>query len=135
MLQVTRATIKAWISSNFGRIPPLTSELAALERLKKTTYNLVSTLESSFLIGSSSFLQVWRTTTISRTSSKFGRIRPQTVELAALERLKKLPLTYNGENLVSTQEPLFFSFLQVTRTTIKAWISSNFGGIPLVTSV
>ena len=133
LLQVTRATIKAWISSNFGRIPPLTSELAALERLKKTTYNLVSTL--AFLIGSSSFLQVWRTTTISRTSSKFGRIRPQTVELAALERLKKLPLTYNGENLVSTLEPLFISFLQVTRTTIKAWISSNFGGIPLVTSV
>ena len=70
-------------------------------------------------------------------SSKFGRIRPQTVELAALERLKKLPLTYNGENLVSTLQPLFligFSFLQVTRTTIKAWMSSNFGGIPPLTS-
>ena len=34
-LQVTRTTIKAWMSSNLGRIPPLTSELAALERLKK----------------------------------------------------------------------------------------------------
>ena len=43
-LQVTRTTIKAWMSSKFGRIPSLTSELAALERLKKTTYNLVSTL-------------------------------------------------------------------------------------------
>ena len=28
-------------------------------------------------------------------------------ELAALERLKILPLTYNGKNLVSTLEPLF----------------------------
>ena len=33
-LQVTRTTIKAWMSLNFGRIPPLTSELAALEHLK-----------------------------------------------------------------------------------------------------
>ena len=60
------------------------------------------------------------------------------MELAALERLKKLPKTYNGENLVSTQGPLFligsFSFLQVTRTTMKAWMSSNFGGIPPLTS-
>ena len=28
--------------SNFGGIPPLTSELAALERLKKSIYKLVS---------------------------------------------------------------------------------------------
>ena len=34
-LQVTRTAIKAWMSSNLGRIPPLTSELVALERLKK----------------------------------------------------------------------------------------------------
>ena len=33
-LQVTRATIKAWMGLNFGMIPSLTSELAALERLK-----------------------------------------------------------------------------------------------------
>ena len=49
-LQVTRTTIKALMSLNLGRIPPLTSELAALERLKKTSYNLVSTLAPSFLI-------------------------------------------------------------------------------------
>ena len=67
-------------------------------------------------------------------------IRPQTAELAALEVLKKFPYTctYNGESLVSTLEPLFFigsfSFLQVTRTTIKAWMSSNFSGIPPLTS-
>ena len=33
-LQVTSPTIKAWMSLNFGKIPSLTSELAALERLK-----------------------------------------------------------------------------------------------------
>ena len=47
-MQVTRTNINAWMSSNFGRIPPLTSELAALERLKKTI-NLVSTIAPSFL--------------------------------------------------------------------------------------
>ena len=31
-LQVMRACIKALISLNFGQIPPLTTELAALER-------------------------------------------------------------------------------------------------------
>ena len=89
-LQVTRTIIKAWMSSNLGRIPPLTSELAALERLKKS-YNLVSTLAPSFLIGSSSHLQVTRTSIISRTSSNFSQILPRTAELAALERLKKFP--------------------------------------------
>ena len=33
-LQITRPTIKAWIGLNFGKIPSLTSELAALERQK-----------------------------------------------------------------------------------------------------
>ena len=61
-LQVTRTTIKARMSSNFGRIPPLTSESAALERLKKSNYKFVSTLVPSFLIRSYSVLQVTRTT-------------------------------------------------------------------------
>ena len=91
--------------------------------------NLVSTLAPSFLIGSSSYLQVTRTSIMSRTSSNFSQIRPWTAELAALERLKKVPLTYNGENLVSTLASSFLTgsstFMQVTRTTIKAWMSSN----------
>ena len=100
------------------------------------SYNLVSTLAPLFLIGSSSYLQVSRTSTISRTSLNFSQIRPRTAELAALERLKKFPLTYNGEHLVSTFSFLIgsSSFLQVTRTTIKAWMSSNLGRIPLLTS-
>ena len=41
-LQVTRTTIKAWMSSNLGGIPPLTSELAALEHLKNQTICLLA---------------------------------------------------------------------------------------------
>ena len=51
--------------------------------------NVVSTLAPSFLIGSSSYLQVTRTSITSR--SKFGQIGPKTAELAALERLEKSP--------------------------------------------
>ena len=58
----------------------------ASERL---LYNVVTTLAPSFLIGSASYLQVTRTSLTSRTSSKFGKIGPRTVELAALERLEK----------------------------------------------
>ena len=53
--------------------------------------NVVNTLAPSFLIGSSSYLQVTRTSITSRTSSKFGQIGQRTVELAALERLEKSP--------------------------------------------
>ena len=54
------------------------------------TYNgeNVNTIAPSFLIGSSSFLQVIRTTISVRMSSKFGQIRPRTAKLAALESLK-----------------------------------------------
>ena len=33
-LQVTRSVMKAWMGLNFGKIPSLTSELAALECVK-----------------------------------------------------------------------------------------------------
>ena len=51
----------------------------------------MNTLARLFLIGSSSYLQVTRTTIISRTSSNLGQIRSRTAELAALERLEKSP--------------------------------------------
>ena len=51
----------------------------------------MNTLAPSFLIGSSSYLQVTRTTIISRTILNLGQIRPRTAELAALERLEKSP--------------------------------------------
>ena len=48
----------------------------------------MTTLAPSFLIDSSLFLQVTRTTLTSRMGSKFSKIGPGTYELAALERLK-----------------------------------------------
>ena len=39
----------AWKCSNFGGIPPLTTELAVL-RVLKTTFKLFSTLAPSFLL-------------------------------------------------------------------------------------
>ena len=53
---------------------------------EKSMYNV-----PSFLIGSSLFLQVRRTTIISRTSSNLGQIRPRTAKLAALDRIEKFP--------------------------------------------
>ena len=45
---------------------------------------------------------------------------------------RKFPLTYNGENDVSTLTPSVLtrsSNLQITRTGIKSWTSTNFGQI------
>ena len=78
----------------------------------------------SFLIESSLFLQVTRTSITSGTSSKLGQIRPRTEELAAPERLEKSPETLAHSFLIES-----FSFLQITRIYIKAWMSSKFGQI------
>ena len=56
---------------------------------EKLMFNVVNVLAPSFLIGSSSFLQVMSTILKSWTSSKFDQIRQWTAELAALERLEK----------------------------------------------
>ena len=97
----------------------------------------VITFSRLFLIGSFLYLQVMMTYIRACMSSKFGQIRPQTTELAALERWKKFPYTYNGENYVITFSRLFligsFSYLQVRRTCIKAWMSLNLGQIPPLT--
>ena len=53
-------------------------------------YNVVNTLAPSFLIGSPLFVQVARTAIKSRMNLKFGQIQPWTVELAALDQLKKI---------------------------------------------
>ena len=88
----------------------------------------MTTLAPSFLIGSSLFLQVTRTTITSWMGSKFGRIGTGTYEFAALERLEKSPY-YNGRNIVSTLVQSFldgsFTSLQVISPIIKAWMSLN----------
>ena len=92
---------------------------------------VVTALAPSFLIGSSSFLQPTSKPIISRMGSKYSRIRPGTYELAALE-------TYNGGNIVTTLVLSILngssSFLHTIRTTIQAWMSLNFGKIPVLTS-
>ena len=74
-----------------------------------------------------------------RRSSKFSHIRPRTAELAALERLKKSPLTYNGKNDVATFSRLFLigsiSYLQGMMTYMRAWMSLKFGQIRLLVSM
>ena len=50
--------------------------------------NVVTTLDHSFLIGSSSFLQATSKLIISQMVSKFSRIRPGAYELPALECLE-----------------------------------------------
>ena len=102
-------------------------------------YNLVNTLAPSLLIESSSFLQVTNTNMKSVGSSKFSLIVPCTAELAALERLKISPVTYNGRNVVNTLAPSFSikssSFLRETMA-FKAWLSSNINQIqPLTTKL
>ena len=52
--------------------------------------NVVTTLAPSLYIESSSFLQVIKTKSLDEFA--FKQIRPQTVELAAIERLECLPL-------------------------------------------
>ena len=97
----------------------------------------MTTLAPSFLTGSSLFLKVTRTTITSWMGLKLGSIRRRTYELAALERLEKSLYTYNGRNVVTTLVPSFsngsFPFLQVTRSTVKAWMGLNFGKIPSLT--
>ena len=59
----------------------------------------MTTLAPLFMIGSSSFLQVTMSTIKAKMGLKFGQIRPWTMELAALERLKSLHRLITGEML------------------------------------
>ena len=53
--------------------------------------NIVIKFFQMLLIRSFSYLQVTMTCMRAWMNSKFGQIRPQTTELAALERMKKIP--------------------------------------------
>ena len=72
--------MRARTSLNFGLIGPLTAELAAPERLKKSPKayngkNDVSTFSQLFLIGSFLYLQVMITYKRAWMSLKFGQIQ------------------------------------------------------------
>ena len=74
----------------------------------------MNTLAPSFLIGSSSYLQVTRISVTSRTSSKFSQIGPRTAELAALEHLENPHRLIIGKccphssSFISSPEPKAF---------------------------
>ena len=137
-LHVTRTVIKAWIEFEFLPYPIANYWISCPWAFEKWMYNVVSTLAPLFLIWSYSILHVTRTVIKAWMGLKFGKIGPGSTDLAALERLKKSPLTYNGRNVVSTLVLSFLngssSFLQVTRTAIKACMILNFCQIPSPTT-
>ena len=133
-LLVTRTGIKAWRSLISGQIRLLTLELLALEWGKFYTFELeylwgqLANLDQILCVASLGMgkgcIMFW------------GRLDQN----SGIHSNRKPPLTYNGENGVSTFSRLLlirsFLYLQVTRTCIKSRTSSNFGQIgPLTTEL
>ena len=131
-LLATRTGIKAWTSLISGQIRLLTLELLALEWQKFYTFELeclwgqLANLDQILCVASlgveKGCIRFWGR--LDQNSGVHGNRKP--------------PLTYNGENGVSTFSRLLlirsFLYLQVTRTCIKSRTSSNFGQIgPLTT--
>ena len=123
---------KARLSSILGRIRPLILKLLALEWWKFHTFELeylwsqLANLDQILCVASlergKGCIRFW------------GRLDQN----SGFHGNKKPPLTYNGENDVSTFSRLFliqsFLYLQVSRTCIKSRTSSNFSQIgPLTT--
>ena len=131
-LLVIRTGIKAWSSLILGWIRPLILELLALEGRKFHTFKLeylwgqLANLDQILCVASLGWgkgcIRFWGR--LGQNSKVHGNRKP--------------PLTYNGENDVSTFSRLFFirSFLyvQVKRTCIKSWTNSNFGDIGSLTT-
>ena len=98
----------------------------------------MTTLDPLFLFGSSSILQITRTTIKSWMGLKFCQIGPLAVMLADLELQEKISKTYNGRIVVTTTMTTVLSFLggsssflHVIRTLIKALrMVLNFSQIP-----
>ena len=89
-------------------------------------YNVVNTLAPSFLLETSSFLQVTKTNIKSQMCSKISQFPPWTAEIAALDQLKK-SFTYlrTIQNILMTcwfsgDRPLPFGLLvsKLTRSTL-----------------
>ena len=130
-LLVTRTGLKALRSLISGHIRLLTLELLALEWRKFYTFKLeylwgqLANLDQILYVASlgvgKGCIMFWGR--LDQNSGDDGNRKP--------------PLTYNGENGVSTFSRLLliqsFLLLQVTRICIKSWTGSNFGQIgPLI---
>ena len=122
-----RTYIKAYTSLNFGQIPPLTTELAALERLKNRCHHVISVdIDPIFfkLAGNKNMHNIMN-------EFEFRPERTTDYGVSCPWASKKCPYRpYNGENGVSTFSLLFligsFWYFHVTRISIKAWMSLNF---------
>ena len=126
-LLVTRTGIKARSSLILDQIRPLILELLAFEWQKFHTCELeylwsqLAKLDQILWVASLGWgkgcIRFWGR--LDQNSGFHGNRKP--------------PLTYNGENDISTFSRLFlirsFLYMQVTRTCIKSRTSSNFGQI------
>ena len=72
--------MRAWISLKFGQIRPLVPKATDMVIMEK---NGVATFSRLFFIRSFSYLQVMMTCMRAQRSSKLGKFRPMTAELAA----------------------------------------------------
>ena len=122
-----RTGIKACMTLNFGQIPRLTTELAALERLKNRCHHLISVDIDPI------FFKLAGNKDMHNIMNEFEFRPDQTTDygISCPWASKKYPhRPYNGENGVSTFSLLFligsFQYFHVTRTSIKAWMSLNF---------
>ena len=115
------------MSLDFGQVPPLTTELAALECLKNRCHHVISVdIDPIFfkLAGNKDMHNIMN-------EFEFRPDRTTDYGVSCPWASKKYPYRpYNGENGVSTFSLLFliesFWYFHVTRTSIKAWMSLNF---------
>ena len=129
-----RTYIKAYMSLNFGHIPPLTTELAALERLKNRCHRIISVdIDPIFfkLAGNKDMHNIMN-------EFEFRPVWTTNYGVSCPWASKKYPHRLIMGKMVF---PLFLLFLigsfwyfHVTRTSIKAWMSSNFRQIRLLTT-
>ena len=125
---------KGSVEFDFGLNQPLTFELLALEWRKFHTFELEYLW--SQLANIDQILCVASLGWVKGCIRFWGKLDPN----SGFHGNRKLSLTYNGENAVSTFSLLFliwsFQYLQVMRTCIKSQTSSNFSQIrPLTTEL
>ena len=133
-LLVTRTGIKAQTNLTSGHIRLLTLELLALEWRKFYTF------EFEYLWGQKANLDQILCVASLRLGKGCIMFLGRLDQNSGVHGNRKPPLTYNGENGVSTFSRLLLIrsslYLQVTRTCIKSQMSSNFGQVgPLTTEL
>ena len=136
-LQVMRTCIKAWMSSNFGQIPLLTWELAAFERLKNRCCHFFSVAIDKIhfkFVGNEDIHNI-------SDEFEFRPDRTTDCGVSCPWASKKYPHRLIMGKMVFPLFLCFFFFFigsfwyfHITRTSIKALMSSNFRQIRLLTT-